>query len=223
MSDGGPDHDRRRAKALLFLLCCAAAAGAPHVLDPVRAVLPSLTLAGLLGGYSLRTLLLAGTNSTGSAPSPAPAAPIPSPAPDATAAGVSTSESATLPSQAGSAAAIAPLVDVVVAARDEQAVISRLVSTIVGLRWPEGRLRLWIVDDGSEDRTPELLAALQRRHPLLTVLRRSRSAGGGKSAALNLVLRRLEGRWMLVLDADAELPPDLLERLIPQEIGRAHV
>jgi 1,2-diacylglycerol 3-beta-glucosyltransferase len=112
--------------------------------------------------------------------------------------------------------AAAPLVDVVVAARDEQAVISRLVDTITGLRWPAGRLRLWVVDDGSEDRTPELLAALQRRHPLLTVLRRPRSAGGGKSAALNLVLQRLEGRWMLVLDADAVLPPDLLERLIPQ-------
>ena len=49
----------------------------------------------------------------------------------------------------------------------------------------------------------------------LKVLRRSRDAGGGKSGALNLVLQQLQGRWLLVLDADADLQPDLLERLIP--------
>lgn len=139
--------------------------------------------------------------------------------PSAVAAGFDATAALHATADLGAAATLdttAPLVDVVVAARDEQAVITRLVDTITGLRWPEGRLRLWVVDDGSEDRTPELLAALQRRHPLLTVLRRPRSAGGGKSAALNLVLQRLEGRWMLVLDADAVLPPDLLERLIPQ-------
>jgi 1,2-diacylglycerol 3-beta-glucosyltransferase len=104
---------------------------------------------------------------------------------------------------------------VVVAARDEQAVIGRLVERVAALRWPAGRLALWVIDDGSADRTPELLAALRRRLPLLHVLRRSRSAGGGKSAALNLAMERLQGRWMLVLDADADLQPDSLERLIP--------
>ncbi|MEB3331402.1 MAG: glycosyltransferase family 2 protein [Synechococcaceae cyanobacterium] len=108
-----------------------------------------------------------------------------------------------------------PAVDVVVAARDEQAVIGRLVEGISRLSWPQERLRLWVVDDGSEDRTPELLASLARRHPIVRVLRRPRDAGGGKSGALNGVLPKLEGRWMLVLDADADLQPDVLERLIP--------
>lgn len=201
MSDGGQSNDRRRSKAVLFLLSCAAAAAAPHALDPLSAILPSLSLAVLLGGYSLRTLLLVARPSAGSASSATPGA-FGAAAPD--------------PAANSAAAATVPLVDVVVAARDEQAVIARLVATIAGLRWPEGHLRLWVVDDGSEDRTPELLESLQRRYPLLTVLRRPRNAGGGKSAALNLVLQRLEGRWMLVLDADAVLPPDLLERLIPQ-------
>jgi 1,2-diacylglycerol 3-beta-glucosyltransferase len=254
MSDGGQPNDRRRSKAFLFLLCCAAAGAAPHALDPLRATLPALSLAIVLGGYSLRTLLRATApvvapvqfsressssgESSGVPASPASGQPDPSvgsanpsTATLSTAGGAVASQSlapvgpfavaAALDATAdlGVAAVLdttAPLVDVVVAARDEQAVITRLVDTITGLRWPEGRLRLWVVDDGSEDRTPELLAALQRRHPLLTVLRRPRSAGGGKSAALNLVLQRLEGHWMLVLDADAVLPPDLLERLIPQ-------
>jgi 1,2-diacylglycerol 3-beta-glucosyltransferase len=108
-----------------------------------------------------------------------------------------------------------PAVDVVVAARDEEAVIGRLVERVLGLRWPIEQLRLWVIDDGSEDRTPQRLADLQALHPQLRVLRRSRDAGGGKSGALNLVLQQLQGRWLLVLDADADLQPDLLERLIP--------
>jgi 1,2-diacylglycerol 3-beta-glucosyltransferase len=106
-------------------------------------------------------------------------------------------------------------VDIVVAARDEQAVIGRLVEGIAALRWPAGRLTLWVIDDGSEDLTPEVLEDLQRRVPLLRVLRRPREAGGGKSAALNLALENLRGRWMLVLDADADLHPDVLQHLIP--------
>jgi 1,2-diacylglycerol 3-beta-glucosyltransferase len=109
----------------------------------------------------------------------------------------------------------ASAVDVVVAARDEQAVIARLVERLSALRWPDDRLSLWVVDDGSEDRTPDLLAQLALQTPQLRVLTRSRQAGGGKSAALNLALKHLRGRWMLVLDADADLQPDVLERLIP--------
>jgi len=93
-------------------------------------------------------------------------------------------------------------------------VIGRLVERVMRLRWPEEQLRLWVIDDGSEDRTPQRLAELKTQHPGLRVLRRSRDAGGGKSAALNLVMEQLQGRWMLVLDADADLTPDLLERAI---------
>jgi 1,2-diacylglycerol 3-beta-glucosyltransferase len=106
-------------------------------------------------------------------------------------------------------------VDVVVAARDEQAVITRLVEHLAQLRYPEGLLRVWVVDDGSTDRTPDLLAGLQKLYPQLQVVRRAADAGGGKSGALNLVLQQLQGRWMLVLDADAQLQSDTLERLIP--------
>ena len=117
--------------------------------------------------------------------------------------------------QSGPEDTTVPFVDVVVAARDEEAVIGSLVERVLKLRWPAERLRLWVVDDGSEDRTPQRLAELQARHPQLRILRRRRDSGGGKSGALNAVLGQLQGRWMLVLDADADLPSDVLERVIP--------
>jgi len=191
---GGSSDDRRRPKAALFLLACGVAGVLPHGLGPLGRLLPALGLAGLLGAYVVRTVFLrpqgvpAFTTAALDGPSASPLARVPGPP---------------------------PAVDVVVAARDEEAVIARLVERVLGLRWPTDQLRLWVIDDGSEDRTPQRLAELQAVHPQLRVLRRSRDAGGGKSGALNLVLEQLQGRWLLVLDADADLQQDLLERLIP--------
>jgi 1,2-diacylglycerol 3-beta-glucosyltransferase len=181
--------ENRRGKAALFLAVCALAGLAPHWLAPGQSLIPSLVLAVLLGGYSIRTVLL----------DPPAIASEPDP----------------LDGSASGLAAERPAVDVVVAARDEQAVIGRLVDRIASLRYPSDRLLLWVIDDGSEDRTPDLLRDLQTRQPQLRVLRRSRDAGGGKSGALNLVLPQLQGRWLLVLDADADLQVDVLETLIP--------
>lgn len=188
-SDGRPDG--RRGKAAVFLLCCTAAGMAPHGLPPLLRLVPALILAVLLGGYSFLTVLRQAGRGVGVEP-------------DNQAGGGDRPEPLDL-----------PLLDVVVAARDEQAVITRLVQRIMALRYPAERLLLWVVDDGSEDRTPELLLQLQNQYPQLRVLRRLRDAGGGKSGALNLVLPQLQGRWLLVLDADADLQIDLLERLLP--------
>jgi 1,2-diacylglycerol 3-beta-glucosyltransferase len=173
----------------VYALCCTAVGMAPHWLPAGRSTWPAIALAVLLGGYSIRTVLLQSLRA----------------ADDSAAAAQARSQAA------GPLAAV----DVVVAARDEQAVITRLVEHLAQLRYPEGLLQVWVVDDGSTDRTPELLAGLQQQHPQLRVVRRAADAGGGKSGALNLVLQQLQGRWMLVLDADAQLQSDTLERLIP--------
>jgi 1,2-diacylglycerol 3-beta-glucosyltransferase len=215
---GGSSDDRRRPRAALFLLVCGLAGILPHTLGPLGRLLPNLGLAGLLGAYAVRTVFFrppgAAVFSTESSAGGVaafsgtvqPETPGVSTAdqPRADGAGLSPDPLGALPA-----------VDVVVAARDEEAVIARLVERVLRLQWPTEQLRLWVIDDGSEDRTPQRLAELQAVHPQLKVLRRSRDAGGGKSGALNLVLQQLQGRWMLVLDADADLQPDLLQRLIP--------
>ncbi|MFM7266232.1 MAG: glycosyltransferase [Cyanobium sp.] len=189
-TDRRPDPDpggRRRAKAALFLMACGLAGLAPHTLAPGLRLLPASLLALVLGGHGLVTVVRGLRSLPAAAPEPPASHPAPAAAP----------------------------VDVVVAARDEQAVIARLVERVGALHWPQDQLRLWVIDDGSEDRTPEVLAELQARVPQLRVLRRPRDAGGGKSGALNLVLQELDGRWLLVLDADADLQPDTLQRLVP--------
>ena len=108
-----------------------------------------------------------------------------------------------------------PSLDVVVAARDEESVVTRLVERLTALRYSSGQLSTWVIDDGSLDRTPQLLDELAATHTSLRVIHRPRDAGGGKSGALNTALHQLRGEWLLVLDADAQLQEDLLEHLIP--------
>jgi len=71
-----------------------------------------------------------------------------------------------------------------------------------------------VVDDGSED--PETVEALARLDddPEVTVLRQPRNAG--PSAARNRALEQLDTNYFLPIDADDELLPDALERMLAQ-------
>ena len=125
------------------------------------------------------------------------------------------SESGSSPSQVSSSATTPSRVDVLVAAKNEAAVIKQLVNNLLALRHGENQLQLWIVDDGSVDGTGEILDHLQECHSILHVIHRPPGAQGWKSGALNAVLPNLQGDWVLVLDADAQIDPELLERLAP--------
>jgi len=75
------------------------------------------------------------------------------------------------------------------------------------------QLNIYIIDDGSSDKTPLILDRLSRQYDKLKVVSRSPIAGGGKSGALNYALKFTHGEWLLVLDADAQLKQDSLKRL----------
>ena len=106
-----------------------------------------------------------------------------------------------------------PVLDILVAARDEENVIARLVERLFNLDYPTNKLNIYIIDDGSSDKTPLILDRLSRQYEKLKVVSRSPNAGGGKSGALNYALKFTHGEWLLVLDADAELKQDSLIRL----------
>jgi cellulose synthase/poly-beta-1,6-N-acetylglucosamine synthase-like glycosyltransferase len=100
---------------------------------------------------------------------------------------------------------IVPALNEAVTIRDS---ISRLLNVDVARR------QIIVVDDGSDDATPEVLAAIN--HPDLRVIRRDPPhARQGKAAALNHAYATLElgghdrGRVILVVvDADGRLAPD---------------
>ena len=106
-----------------------------------------------------------------------------------------------------------PMLDILVAARDEENVIERLVERLFNLDYPTDKLNIYIIDDGSADKTPLILERLSREFDKLKIISRSANAGGGKSGALNYALKFTHGEWILILDADAQLKKDTLFRL----------
>ena len=180
--------ENRRTKSIIFLIFCALAGIFPHFIEPSKNLFPSITLAFLLGGYGLQVVLR-----------------------DRRGNYQLKNEQI---SQDPTFFETLPTVDVLVAARDEENVIERLVSRLLSLEYPEEKISFWIIDDGSKDNTTNLLKELSKKFSSINVLSRKRMSGGGKSGALNSVLQKTEGEWLFILDADAQLQSNVLLRAI---------
>ena len=108
-----------------------------------------------------------------------------------------------------------PFVSLLVAAKNEEAVIAALVEDLCSLNYPSDRYEVWVIDDNSSDRTPLVLNQLMRDYRQLQVVNRASDAGGGKSGALNDVLQLAQGEILAVFDADAQVTKDMLRRVVP--------
>jgi len=108
-----------------------------------------------------------------------------------------------------------PFISLLVAAKNEEAVIANLVKGLCQLNYQIDRWELWVIDDHSSDRTPEILEELKLKYPQLKTLRRGADAKGGKSGALNQVLPMTQGEIIGVFDADAQVSEDLLQVIVP--------
>ncbi len=108
-----------------------------------------------------------------------------------------------------------PRISLLVAAKNEAAVISNLVASLCNLDYPEDRYELWVINDNSDDGTGRILDQLTQEYSKLKVLHRGPEATGGKSGALNLVWPRANGEILAVFDADAQVSANLLQKVVP--------
>lgn len=107
-----------------------------------------------------------------------------------------------------------PTVTVLVAAHNEELVVEGLAHSMLSLWYPLGRLQMIIVDDGSTDRTAEILDCVADEEPRLVVVHRPVGSPGGKSAALNTGLAQATGEVVVVFDADHRARRNVLHRLV---------
>ena len=69
-----------------------------------------------------------------------------------------------------------------------------------------------LVDDGSTDRSPELLRQFWAREPRCVLVRLSRNFG--HQASITAGLQAARGRCVVVMDADLQDPPELIPELV---------
>jgi dolichol-phosphate mannosyltransferase len=107
-----------------------------------------------------------------------------------------------------------PHLSLVIPAYNEQENIEALLTRVEGALSRTGRpFEVIIVDDGSTDRTPELLRQGMSRLPWLRVLRMGRN--GGQSAAFEAGFAAARGDVIATIDADLQNDPEEIPRLLP--------
>ena len=115
------------------------------------------------------------------------------------------------------AAPYLPRVAVIVPAWNEGAVIGASIDRLMGLEYPEGRVRIYVVDDASTDDTPDVVRAKAAQYPGLVHHLRREKGGEGKAHTLNHGLRIvLAEDWaeaFLIMDADVIYLPDSLRKM----------
>ena len=112
-----------------------------------------------------------------------------------------------------------PMVSIIVPANNEENTIERCVETLSSLDYHVNGRRNYeiiVVNDGSTDRTGEILEELVKRYRHLKVVtRRAPFAFNGKGYALNDGVALADGDIIAVFDADARVEPDFLRNIVP--------
>ena len=99
-------------------------------------------------------------------------------------------------------------VSILVPARNEARNIRRCLESLLAQDYP--LLEVIVLDDGSTDETPEIVAEMAREDPRLRLVRGHPLPPGwmGKNFACEQLARAAQGEWLLFTDADTVHRPD---------------
>ena len=114
--------------------------------------------------------------------------------------------------QLSEAVAYEPSVTFVIPCMNEERAISTSVLNSLAADYPEDKVEVIVVDDGSTDATPSVLADLLRRSPRLQVVTFPRNLG--KRHAMAEGFRRARGEIIVQLDSDSYIEPESLRALV---------
>lgn len=103
-----------------------------------------------------------------------------------------------------------PLISLIAPGKNEGGNIYKLVKSLSEQTYQN--VEIIIVDDGSDDKTPEIGRNLEANGLIDKFIRNDMR--GGKASAANLAWRYCSGKYLLHLDADSSFDRDAVERII---------
>lgn len=108
-----------------------------------------------------------------------------------------------------------PFVSVIIAAYNEEKVISRTVQSI--LKSDYQHYEIIVVDDGSQDRTSAIVSENFSSNERVHLIRKK---NGGKSSALNRGMQKAKGDIIIAIDADTIISHKAMSLLVPHFIDK---
>ncbi len=103
-----------------------------------------------------------------------------------------------------------PAVTIFVPAWNEERTIYKTIRSLLNLNYPKEKLRIFLIDDGSTDKTWKVIQKFEKYSNIKIFYKEN----GGKYTALNLGLEHLETDFLGCLDADSIADPESLVRIM---------
>ncbi len=106
-----------------------------------------------------------------------------------------------------------PRLSVVIPARNEEALVEHALESVCLQTTPLAQLEVVVVDNASTDGTAAAVERFRASRPELYV-RLTSEAAVGVSRAKNAGARAARGEWIIFMDADSRMAPDLTARVL---------
>jgi biofilm PGA synthesis N-glycosyltransferase PgaC len=103
-----------------------------------------------------------------------------------------------------------PQTSLLIIAHNEEKVIGRKIENSLDLNYPKDKIEIIVVDDGSDDRTRDIV----REYEKFGVKLIEQSPRRGKASAINLGLKKANGEVVVVTDANSMFHGDSIRNLV---------
>lgn len=104
-----------------------------------------------------------------------------------------------------------PSVTIITPVYNEESSVKETVEAIMSLNYPKDKLEYIVVNDGSKDRTKEIVEKLVKKYSNLKLINKKNS---GKADSLNVAIRQAKGKLIGVADADSMPEPQALINMV---------
>jgi len=108
-----------------------------------------------------------------------------------------------------------PSCTILIPAHNEEKVISYTIEAMLNLKYPKDKLKIMVINDGSKDRTKEIIEEYAANDSRVVLYNVPLGQGGkGKSRALNLAIKQAKSEVIAIYDADNTPDPLSLHYLV---------
>ena len=108
-----------------------------------------------------------------------------------------------------------PTCTILIPAHNEEVVIANTIEAMLKLHYPKDKLKIMVINDGSKDRTKEIIEGYAAKDSRVVLYDVPLGQGGkGKSRALNLGVKQVTSEVIAIYDADNTPDPMALHYLV---------
>lgn len=103
-----------------------------------------------------------------------------------------------------------PFLSILLPAYNEETHIKKCILSVLQADYPKDKLEIIVIDDGSTDKTYEIVNSIKDGR-----IKLFRKENSGKAASLNFGLKKVRGKIISTLDADSYIEKNAIKKMMP--------